>query len=149
MPGLVADALASHIARFCAKRKDGSPDPEGYVFTSTMGGPLRRTAFMRRIFHAAVRRAGLEPLRWHDLRHTSASLAISTGVPILVVSKMLGHSRTSTTLDVYGHLLPDQETELADKLDAMANAERTAASVRPQGSGEVVTAHFGGTVKGS
>jgi integrase len=143
MPGLVADALAAHITQFCAKRKDGSPDPEGYVFTAAMGGPLRRTAFMRRTFHPAVRRAGLEPLRWHDLRHTSASLAISTGVPILVVSKMLGHSKTSTTLDVYGHLLPDQETALAEKLDEMANAARNAASVRPRPSGEVVSADFG------
>ena len=55
----------------------------------------------------ALRRAGLRKLRFHDLRHCYASLLIDSGEPLLVVSRLLGHSSIKITADTYGHLMPD------------------------------------------
>lgn len=60
---------------------------------------------------------GLHGLRFHDLRHTAASLAISTGVNIKAVQRMLGHKNASMTLDQYGHLYTEDLSDLADRLD--------------------------------
>jgi integrase len=61
-------------------------------------------------------------LRWHDLRHTAAALAISVGAHPKVIQQRLGHSSIKTTLDVYGHLLPKLDVALADALDELAAA---------------------------
>ena len=62
---------------------------------------------------------GLHP---HALRHTAASLAIASGANVKVVQQMLGHKSATMTLDLYGHLFPDQLDEVADRLDAAARA---------------------------
>ena len=53
-----------------------------------------------------------------DLRHTYATLALSSGVPLRVVSDTLGHCRSSVTIDTYAHVLPSQERTAADAMDA-------------------------------
>lgn len=58
-------------------------------------------------------------MRFHDLRHTAASLMLNNGVPILVVTKILGHSKPSTTLDIYGHLVPVMQEEAARIMDRL------------------------------
>jgi integrase len=58
-------------------------------------------------------------IRSHDLRHTAASLMLNHDIPVLVVSRMLGHSRPSITLDVYGHLIPSAQSEVAEKMDEL------------------------------
>ena len=63
--------------------------------------------------------AGLPVIRFHDLRHISASLQISAGVPLAVVSKRLGHSTIAVTVDVYGHLLGDANQNAADAAAAL------------------------------
>jgi integrase len=123
VPGFIADVIGAHIGRF--------PSEAGYVFTAPEGGPLRKN-FMGRVFRPAVRRAGLEPLRWHDLRHTAAALAISVGAHPKVIQQRLGHASIKTTLDVYGHLLPNLDVALADALDEVAR-EAAAAYVLPVG----------------
>ena len=110
VPSFIADVMAEQIARY--------PDPEGYVFGAPGGGPLwRRSNFSRRIFQPAVERAGLAPLRLHDLRHTAASLAIEAGAPPKPIQALLGHSSITTTLDRYGHLLPGMDEALAERMD--------------------------------
>jgi integrase len=49
-------------------------------------------------------RISFQQIRFHDLRHTAASLMLNHGIPVIVVSKMLGHSKPSITMDIYGHL---------------------------------------------
>jgi integrase len=57
--------------------------------------------------------SGLPKIHFHDLRYTAASLMLNNGVAAIVVSRCLGHSRVSITLDVYGHLIPSMQTDVA------------------------------------
>ena len=50
-------------------------------------------------------------IRFHDLRHTAASLLLNQGIPVIAVSRRLGHAKASITLDVYGHLIPSMQDE--------------------------------------
>ena len=58
-------------------------------------------------------------IRFYDLRHTAASLMLNNNIPPIVVSRRLGHAKASITLDVYGHLIPSMQTEVADKIDEL------------------------------
>jgi len=58
-------------------------------------------------------------VRFHDQRHTAASLMLNNGVPALVTSKILGHTKPSTTLDIYGHLIPIMQEDAANIMDAL------------------------------
>jgi integrase len=87
------------------------------VFTSERGGPLypwRST----HAFNGLMKRVGLEGFRFHDLRHTAATLALLEGVPAKVVQEMLGHAKISQTIDTYAHVLPTMQAEAARKLDS-------------------------------
>ncbi len=91
-----------------------SKGPDDYVFTEPDGGQLRHVGwFYSNVFRKAVTRAGLHPaLRFHDLRHTCAALLIADAWHPLAISKRLGHSTITVTMDRYGHLLPSLESEL-------------------------------------
>jgi len=71
------------------------------------------------IFTALLKEAGLVPIRFHDLRHTAASLLLNQGIPVLAVSRRLGHARASITLDIYGHLIPSMQSEIAKLIDEL------------------------------
>jgi integrase len=74
----------------------------------------------RRVFRPAFERAGIEPIRFHDLRRVAASLMIAANVPIKMVQEQLGHSSAKVTMDVYGHLYEATKDELTNALDAIA-----------------------------
>jgi integrase len=86
------------------------------VFTNTHGGPLCAN-HMTQVFQELLEACGLPKIRFHDLRHTAASLMLNNGIPPIVVSRRLGHSKASTTLDVYGHLLDGMQNEAASLMD--------------------------------
>lgn len=90
------------------------------VFTAPTGGPLRKSNFRRRAWNPAVKAAGLDGLTPHGLRHTAASLYISAGTPPKVVQRILGHASITITLDLYGHLYPDEMDTWADRLGDIA-----------------------------
>ncbi len=71
-----------------------------------MGGPTDYTNLMPRHFNPLLRQAGLPNIRFHDLRHTCATLLLTKGVHPKIVSEMLGHSSVSITLDTYSHVIP-------------------------------------------
>jgi integrase len=98
----VTEGLAAHLTAYPA-------GPDALVFTDPGGGPVRRRNFRDRIFRKAVRRAGLAPLCFHDLRHTAAALAIRAGAHPKAVAERLGQASITTTLNTYGHLFPDLE----------------------------------------
>ena len=71
-----------------------------------------------REFKPTLKRVGLPLIRFHDLRHAFASLMLSQGVRIDLVSQMLGHANAATTLNVYAHLMPGDQEEAMRRLDA-------------------------------
>ncbi len=87
LPAVVARGLVDHLARFT------EPGSSSLVFTAPTGEPLRRSNFRRRVWYPAVEEVGLEGLRFHDLRHTGATLAAATGAPLRALMARLGHSR--------------------------------------------------------
>lgn len=89
---------------------------QGLVFTSSIGTPIDRSN-MCWFFKALLKNAGLPDIRFHDLRHTAASLMLNNGIPLIVVSRRLGHAQPSITLDVYGHLIPGKQQEAASLMD--------------------------------
>jgi integrase len=76
------------------------------VFPNREGNPMDAANLLHRGFEPAVRRAGLRKIRFHDLRHTAASLLLATGVDVVAVSRLLGHSSPIVTLSVYSHAIP-------------------------------------------
>ena len=89
---------------------------EDFVFTSKKGSYIQRNNFLKRYWRPAINQIR-EGFRFHDLRHTSVSLAIDMGANLKAVSVRAGHSSVKTTLDVYGHLMPSADADLADTLD--------------------------------
>ena len=96
-------------------------------FTSPLGQPLRRHNVLRRELRPLLTAAGLpESLRFHDLRHIAASLALSQNVPWTLVSEMLGHGNVSTTMNVYAHTVPGTQGQMADAMEAVFNRAESA-----------------------
>ena len=79
-------------------------------------------------FKDLVARVSLEGVRFHDLRHTMATLALGAGVHVKVISERLGHSTTQITLDTYSHVSPDLQREAAEVLDGALRLRRDPAS---------------------
>lgn len=115
LPAVAIDALKKHQRQMRAEGHGNVP----WVFCDTQGGPLRRSHFRERTFKPLLKKAGLPDIRFHDLRHTSATLLLSAGVHPKVVQERLGHSQISVTLDTYSHVLPTLQLEAADKLDSI------------------------------
>jgi integrase len=86
------------------------------IFPSQVGTPVTGSN-IRRAMRKLLKASGLPKIRFHDLRHTAASLMLNHGIPVLIVSKRLGHSKPSITIDVYGHLIPSQQEEAAQLMD--------------------------------
>jgi len=95
----------------------GMRERDELLFTAVQGGPVRYRQFWRRIWRPSLQRAGLPGLRLHDLRHTHAAWLISAGVPMLAVSRRLGHASIMVTMDRYGHLLPEVDDSIVSALD--------------------------------
>lgn len=87
----------------------------GYVFTSNVGTPLDPRNMAKR-FLSACRKAKIGTWHPHELRHTAASLMLANGVPLQVVSEILGHASIRITSDVYGHVLAPQRQEAAETM---------------------------------
>lgn len=115
LPRVAIEALAEHRKRMLVEGHAGVD----LVFCDQAGGPLRRQNVQRRSFKPLLSKAECPVIRFHDLRHTYATLALANGVPIRVVSDTMGHSRSSVTIDTYTQVLPSQERLATDKMDAV------------------------------
>lgn len=100
-----------------------------YVFSSQVGTPLIREN-LRRAFLRIVARAGLEGVRFHDLRHTYATLLLRQNVHPKVVSERLGHSSVALTLDLYSHVLPSLEEEAALTLEGIIGQQNGNSAIK-------------------
>ena len=123
LPDGVIRALKAHRLRQLQKRLAAGPrwQDSGLIFTSGVGTPLEpRNLF--RSFKALLRKAGLPDVRFHDLRHSAASLLLAQGVPMRAVMELLGHSNIGTTADIYSHVMPAMMRDVADKMDAILSS---------------------------
>jgi integrase len=121
LPRVAVGALRRHRARMEAEGR-----LEGPVFCDTHGGWLRKSNFLRQVFKPLLRRAGLPEVRFHDLRHTHATLLLAQGVHPKVVQERLGHSQISLTMDTYSQVLPTIQKEAAAKLDGLFGTDERA-----------------------
>lgn len=95
---------------------------EGYVFPSSIGSAMDASNLWKN-FRRILKQSKLPGIRFHDLRHTAASLMLNNGVDVLVASRRLGHAKPSITLDVYGHLIPSSQAGVADVLDKLVSGK--------------------------
>ncbi len=91
----------------------------GLVFPTRVGTPMSRHNLVNRSFKPLLERAGLPDIRFHDLRHTCATLMLAVGTNPKVVQETLGHANVSVTLDIYSHLLPNMQDEVAQKINEL------------------------------
>lgn len=107
----LARVLAEHIERHTIVGA-------AYLFAPTSAEPLKRST-LRRPFQRICERAELPVLRLHDMRHTCASLLVSSGAPLTVVQSILGHSSITTTM-IYAHLRPSETGDWVDRAAAIS-----------------------------
>ena len=100
--------------------------PGDLVFAGRDGGYLPRPKSSTGRFQAAVKRAGVQTITPHDLRHTCASLAVSAGVNVLALQRMLGHTSAKMTLDTYSDLFDDDLDAVAVTLHSRYSRENVA-----------------------
>lgn len=86
-----------------------------YVFPSPTGGPISPDSVLH-MLHRVLKRAGLPKVRFHDLRHTFATLALQNGVDVKTVSGMLGHYSAGFTLDTYAHVTTQAQRQAANTI---------------------------------
>jgi integrase len=88
------------------------------IFTTARREPINEDYLVKKHFKPLLREAGLPNVRLYDLRHTSATLALTVGIAPKVVSEQLGHASAAFTLDTYSHVLPHMQQEAAAKMEA-------------------------------
>jgi integrase len=96
-------------------------EDDDLVFARENGAPLRPDWVLDR-FHALTEQASLPRVRLHDLRHLAATLMLTSGVPLPLVSKTLRHAQTGITADLYGHLTKEAALAAADSLGSVLDA---------------------------
>lgn len=125
LPKFLRAMLTDHLAGSIP----GGAGADALVFTSPEGGILRHGLFMRRVWYPTIKGnkkrklkptlpAELHALRFHDLRHTCASLLIAQGAHPKIIQERLGHASITTTMNRYGHLFDGLDATLIDGLDA-------------------------------
>jgi integrase len=115
------EALRRHREHQEAERtkSNGHWEDQSLVFTTRIGTPIRRAKLHLASWKPLLKRSGLPDIRFHDLRHTCATLLLGKGVHPKIVSEMLGHSSVSITLDVYSHVIPGLGDAAAEAMEGV------------------------------
>jgi integrase len=119
------DALRTHRAEMASLALAiGRPLPDtAFVFCNVEGRPISPDT-LSGVWRRACDARGLPRVRFHDLGHTHASLLIAQGVDVLTVAKRLGHSKATTTLNIYGHALERADREAAEAFSMVVKGEK-------------------------
>jgi integrase len=121
--GTVARLKAHRAAQSATRLRLGLAWTElDLVITNTVGEPVRPSTASAQ-FRTVAQSLGFDRLRFHDTRHTHATILLKTGVPPHVVSKRLGHASVAFTLQVYSWVLPGQQREAAEGFAAAVAAK--------------------------
>lgn len=126
LPSLASEALVRERdrQRFAARMAGSRWVDSGYVFTSTVGTPLSGPRVTAR-FQERLAATGLPRLRFHDLRHGTASLMLAMGEHPRTIMETLGHSTIRVTMDTYAHVLPSVQRDAANRLDDAVRKAQT------------------------
>jgi integrase len=118
LPAIAVSAIAAHLKRRDEDRQlAGRAWTEtGYLFTTTVGTPIDPRAVIRR-FHTIPKANSLPRLRFHDLRHSVATLLLAQDVPAKYIAELLGHSHVSFTMQTYAHVTKSVRQQVANKTD--------------------------------
>ena len=125
LPAFALTALSAHRLRQVEQRLAAGHkwQKSGFVFTTRRGTPLD-SSNVGKYYKRVLKRAELPPRRFHDLRHTCATLLFSQGVPARTVMEILGHSQISLTMNTYTHVLEPQKQAAAQKMNELLQAEK-------------------------
>ncbi len=120
MPPSITAALRAHRELQAAElgRLGGERNPLDLIFTREDGGPLDGTVVTHQ-FHRLLGQAHLDQRRFHDLRHSCATLLLAQGVPARVVMEILGHSQIALTMNTYAHVIPELRRNAAERMEAL------------------------------
>jgi integrase len=118
-PTAIASLRAQHVRQAAERLQVGAAwRDEDLIFTTGVGTALDANN-LRKQYVALTQRAGLPRGRFHDLRHTAATLLLLQGVPAKVVSEMLGHASIAITLDLYSHVLPEMQSSAVAAMERL------------------------------
>ncbi|WP_212774275.1 site-specific integrase [Polycladomyces abyssicola] len=121
------DVLRQHQKRQAEEMlKFGLRDIE-FIFTNTVGN-LMEPRKVNHIFDRIIGKAGIPKIRFHDLRHTHATMLLKQGIHPKIVSERLGHSSIGITLDIYSHVIPSMQREAAVAIDQVLQKDRNTLS---------------------
>ena len=109
----IMDKLGEHKKRQEIEQAKNDWEDFNLIFLSLRGTPAEQTS-LHRYFKSILKVAGLPNMRFHDLRHTAATLMLMNNIPIMVVLRRLGHTKPSITLDINGHFLSGTQKEVAN-----------------------------------
>ena len=125
LPAFAAEALRRHRIEQAEHRLRVGPawEDHGLVCAREDGAPIRPDSITV-LYKAILRRAGLPPVRFHDLRHSHATMLLAQGVHPKIVSERLGHSQIAVTMDLYSHVSLPMQQEAAAKLDSLLRNAR-------------------------
>jgi integrase len=114
-------ALRRHRTAQLAERLRLGPawEDNDLVFANEVGCPIEATNLLRRSFRRVLERAGLPRIRFHDLRHSAATLLLGRGIHPKIVAELLGHADVGMTLRVYSHVTPDMQGQAPRAFDAL------------------------------
>jgi len=120
MPTMIIERLHEHEKRQVAEKLWAGPkwQENGLVFANRAGGPTQARDAIRQ-FHDALAQTGLRRVRFHDLRHSCATLLLVQGVSPRVVMEVLGHSEIALTMNAYSHVVPELQHEAAKRMQAI------------------------------
>jgi integrase len=125
LPELAVTALVDHRDRQAAEREQQGAlwEEHGLVFPNIVGRPLNPNNLRQRSFFPLLARAGLPRIRFHDLRHSCATLLLSEGVHPKIVSDLLGHSQIGITLDLYSHVTATMQAVAAEAMGRLLGGQ--------------------------
>ncbi len=116
------DRLGRNYKQICEEWRLACPHSElNLVFPNSNGNYQSADNLAKRRFLPALNRAGIDKIRFHDLRHTYASLLLANGAPMKYVQHQLGHSSITMTMDLYTHLLPEVNDKCVNLLNSIVN----------------------------
>jgi integrase len=118
LPPITVELLKQHQVRQQQEKLEAGEfwQDHDLVFCTALGTPLNPNKVLER-FKTVLKKGGLPDIRFHDLRHSTATMLLSMGVHPKVVQELLGHNQISMTMDIYSHVLPTMQQEAMGKMN--------------------------------